>query len=160
MLRHLVASFRPARSHFNSAVRAAIEQEITRAESMHSGEICFVVESALGPAMLWRGVSGRQRALQIFAQHGVWDTRANNGVLIYVLLADHGVELVADRGLAVHVPEPEWRALCAEVEALYRNGDYQGGSITAIRGVARWLTVHFPPDGADRNELPNQPILL
>jgi uncharacterized membrane protein len=160
MLRHLVASFRPARSHFNTAVRTVIEQEITRAERTHSGEICFAVESALGPAMLWRGVSSRQRALQVFAQQGVWDTRANNGVLIYVLLADQAVELVADRGIAIHVPEPAWRALCAQVEALYRNGDYQDGSIAAIRGAARWLTLHFPPDGADRNELPNQPILL
>ena len=160
LLRHLWTAIWPVRAAMTPAVRAAIEAEIAATESRHAGEIRFAIEQALGLPQLCRGVTARQRALQLFAGLGVWDTEQNNGVLIYVLLADHCVELVADRGIAARVPIEEWRQLCGEVEARYRSADYIGGSQVAVRGVARCLARHFPHAGADRDELPNQPVLL
>ena len=158
--RHLWTALFPVRAAMSPAVRAAITQEIAVAEGRHAGEIRFAIEQALSVSKLFRGVTARQRALAMFAQLGVWDTENNNGVLIYVLLADHCVELVADRGIAARVPEAEWRLLCGEVEALFRREDYLDASQAAVRGVARCLAQHFPAAGPDRDELPNQPILL
>lgn len=160
LLRHLWASLWPVRAAMAPAVRAAIEAEIRLTESRHAGEVRFAIEQALSLPQLCRGMTARQRALQLFAGLGVWDTEQNNGVLIYVLLADHCVELVADRGIAARIPAEEWQLLCGEVEALYRQADFIGGSRAAVRGVARCLARHFPHAAADGDELPNQPVLL
>lgn len=159
-LRHLWAALRTARGQFTGLVCAAIEREIATAESRHAGEIRFVVEAALHPWLLWRGLNARARALQLFGALGVWDTAGNNGVLIYVLLADHSVELVADRGIAARIAPSDWQALCREIEAHYRRGEFEAGSVAAVRGVAAQLARHFPAAGGDANELPNQPVLL
>ena len=90
----------------------------------------------------------------------MWDTEANNGVLIYVLMADRALEVVADRGIAALIPAAEWQSLCDEVQEYFRRGDYETGAVTAVRGVAARLARHFPAAGPHRNELPNQPILL
>ena len=145
---------------FPVAVRNSIEREITAVEAGYQGEICFAVEAALGLEQLWRRTTARQRAIECFATLGVWDTAANNGVLIYVLLADRSVEIVADRGITALVGEEQWRALCASVETHYRSGEFDAGSRQAVRGIAEHLARHFPNEVAGRNELPNQPILL
>jgi uncharacterized membrane protein len=119
-----------------------------------------VVETAFDFAQLWYGVTPRQRALEIFGQTGVWDTEANNGVLIYVLLADHDVEILADRGIARRVTQADWENVCHEMEAHYRARRFKEGSIAGVRGVGRLLAQHFPGGRADANELPNQPVLL
>lgn len=159
-IRHAWSQLRGVSRSFTPGVCAAIEREVSAVESTHQGEICFVVESALAPELLWRRVTPRQRALQCFAAERVWDTEGNNGVLIYVLLADRSVEFVADRGIATKVGDEQWRSLCASVEAHYRRGEFDAGSRQAIRGVAEHLARHFPNSPAGRNELPNQPILL
>src|SRR5690606_35649158 len=141
-------------------VLAQIEDAISEVESRHSGEIRFAVESALEPSDLWMGVTPRERALQIFSELGVWDTELNNGVLIYVLFADHDVEILADRGIAVRVPREQWENVCHEMEAHYRAGRFAEGSVAGIQSVGRLLAQHFPHAGADRDELPNQPVLL
>ncbi len=145
---------------FPVAVRNSIEREITAVEAGYQGEICFAVEAALSLEQLWRGTTARQRAVECFAALGVWDTAANNGVLIYVLLADHSVEIVADRGIAAQVGEEQWRALCAAAEKQYQSSDFEAGSRQAVRGVAEYMVRHFPNEATGRNELPNQPILL
>ncbi len=96
----------------------------------------------------------------MFSHLGVWDTEANNGVLIYVLLADHDVEILADRGISKRVPQSEWEAICREIEAHFREGRFAQGSVAGVRSVGRLLEKHFPGRGADANELPNQPVLL
>jgi uncharacterized membrane protein len=160
LIRHFIAGLQPIGWVFPPRIRAAIESEITLTESRHQGEICFAIETALPATLIWRNTTPRQRAVALFATLGVWDTAANNGVLVYVLLADHSVELVADRGIAARIPEAEWRVLCAEVETLFRRDEFEAGGLAAIRGVAAQLARHFPGSGGGRNELPNQPILL
>jgi uncharacterized membrane protein len=160
LLRHLFASAARTRILFSPAVLSQIEAAIGDAEAQHSGEIRFVVETALHPAALWHNVTPRARALQVFALLRIWDTHHNNGVLIYVLRADRAVEILADRGISARVTEAEWQAVCREVEIQYRAGQYAAGSIAAVAGVARLLGQHFPGGGSGTNELPNQPILL
>ncbi|MFT3906282.1 MAG: TPM domain-containing protein [Steroidobacteraceae bacterium] len=159
-LRHLSAPRWRMRRRFDAAVRALIEREVKAAEARHGGEICFVVEGALPWPLLWRGCGPRERALQLFAALSVWDTEGNNGVLIHVLFADHSVEFVADRGISCRIAAADWEPLCREVEAHYRAGRFAEGSAAAIRGVAGLLVRYFPQQGPDRDELPNQPLLL
>ena len=160
VLRHLLASPHITRRHFSAEVRAAIEGAIVEAEARHVGQIRFAIETALPWRELMQDVTPRQRAVEVFAQLRVWDTHANNGVLIYVLWADRAVEIIADRGLRGRVPQAEWDAVCRAVEADYRAGQFAAGSRTAIAGVATLLGRHFPSASADADELPNQPVLL
>jgi uncharacterized membrane protein len=159
-LRHMFTTRWSTRRHFPPAVRDAIEAAIGECEARHGGEIRFVVETAFDLPELWRRLSTRQRALQLFGQFGVWDTAHNNGVLIYVLMADHAVEIVADRGIATHVPAKEWAAVCHQMEHHYRAGRFKDGSIVGILGVSALLGRHFPGKAPSDNELPNQPVLL
>lgn len=161
LLRHLFATRWQTRRRFRAAVLAAIETAIREAESGHAGEIRFVVETALDLAQLWQDQPPRARALQVFGQTGVWDTADNNGVLIYVLLADQVVEIIADRGIASRVSQSEWDALCREMEGHYAAGRFQEGSVAGVRAVGRLLSRHFPHgQGVKPDELPNQPELL
>jgi uncharacterized membrane protein len=160
-LRHLFATHWSTRRRFTAKVLGDIEATISQVESQHAGEIRFVVETALHPGALWRDVTPRQRALEVFAHLGVWDTQHNNGVLIYVLLADRAVEILADRGLAAQVAPGEWEQICREMERHYRDGDFGSGSVAGVQHVGRLLERHFPGSrGAGGNELPNQPVLL
>lgn len=139
---------------------AAIERAIQSSETGHRGEIRFVVENALeGPALL-AGQSARARALEVFSHLGVWDTEENNGVLIYLLLADHDIEIVADRGINAKVAPADWEKICRDMEAALRRGAYEEGIVTGIKEVSALLARHFPPRPGDRNELPNQPVRL
>jgi uncharacterized membrane protein len=160
ILRHLCTTHWSTRRRFSPAVLADIETATREVESRHAGEVRFAVERALDIPQIVSKLSPRQRALQIFAQLGVWDTEANNGVLIYVLLADRDVEIVADRGIAARVPAAEWEAICREMEQHYAAGRFGEGSIAGVRAVGRLLERHFPGSSADADELPNQPVLL
>ena len=159
-LRHLSASARRTRTQFSAAVLAEIESTIGAAESQHAGEIRFVIETSLPWPLLWRETSAHARALELFARFHVWDTEANNGVLIYVLRADRAVEIIADRGINARVSSAQWQAVCREVEAHYRAGAFTEGSRAAVAGVARLLAQHFPAPRASGSELPNQAILI
>ncbi|HKZ72846.1 MAG TPA: TPM domain-containing protein [Steroidobacteraceae bacterium] len=160
LLRHLITSRWSVRRRFTRAVIAEIEAAIRDIESRHAGEIRFAVEPALDVPELLRDKPPRARALEVFGRLGVWDTADNNGVLIYVLVADRDVEILADRGIAARVPQADWERLCREMEALYRAGRFAEGSIAGIRGVGTLLARHFPGGRADADELPNQPVLL
>jgi uncharacterized membrane protein len=158
--RHLSCSAWRTRSLFTPAVLADIEAAIGAAEAQHAGEIRFAIETALPLHLVWHGMSARARALELFARLHIWDTQANNGVLIYVLRADRAVEIIADRGISDRVSAAEWALVCREVETHYRAGRYAEGSRAAVAGVARLLALHFPAERSSGNELPNQPILL
>lgn len=159
-LRHVFATRWGTRRRFAPSVLDAIEGAIREAESLHAGEIRFAVETALELAELSQDLAPRRRALQVFGQLGVWDTANNNGVLIYLLLADHVVEIIADRGIASRVPQSEWDAICREMQCHYAAGRFTEGSVAGVRGVGQLLSRHFPGRHADEDELPNQPILL
>ena len=138
----------------------AIDKAIKASEAAHCGEIRFVVEGALHIESLLRGQSARERAIDVFSQLRIWDTARNNGVLIYLLLADRDVEIVADRGIDAKVGPQGWERICRKMEAAFRGGDFQGGGIGGIQEVTRHLAKHFPAAGDDRNELPDKPVVV
>jgi uncharacterized membrane protein len=159
-LRHLFFTRWMTRRRFTPLALGEIEAAIRETESRHAGEIRFVVETALDLAGLADDIAPRDRALQVFGQLGVWDTEHNNGVLIYLLLADQVVEIVADRGIATRITQSEWDGVCREMERHFREGRFTEGSVAGIRGVGRLLSRHFPGRQAPADELPNQPVLL
>lgn len=160
LIRHLCATRWNTRRHFPSGVLGAIESAIREVEARHGGEIRFAVETALDLPELWGDLAPRRRATQVFGLLGIWDTAHNNGVLIYVLLADHVVEIVADRGIAGAVPQAEWDEICRGIEHEFAAGRFSEGSVKAVHAVGRLLARHFPLAPRDAYELPNQPVLL
>lgn len=157
-LRHLASTGWELRRAFDPEVMAAIELAIQEAESLHGGEVCFAIEDNLSLRELWRDLSPRGRALEVFARLGVWDTKHNNGVLIYVLWADRDVEIVADRGLSGTVSNQEWLKVCQRMERLFAERRTREAVVEGIRAVSTLIAKEFPV--ADRNELPNRPTLL
>jgi uncharacterized membrane protein YgcG len=158
--RHIHMSPLKAARCFASPTLDAIQREIAAQEARHRGQVCFVVEAELTSSQLWHGVEPRVRARQVFALQGVWNTEENNGVLIYVLLADRSVEIVADRGIDALVPQEEWRAICRDMEARFAEGRYEEGALAGVLAVSRLLVRHFPATGPARNELPDRPVLM
>lgn len=137
-----------------------IEAGIREAEAGHSGEIRFAVEAALPWAELAREQSARERAIDIFSKLRVWDTEHNNGVLIYLLLADRDVEIIADRGVNARVAQEEWEKICREMEIHFRRGDFEAGLLAGISAVAAHLRKHYPKGVEDSNEIPDRPVIL
>lgn len=160
LARHLLGAPWRLRRCFAPDVLADIGASVQQAERTHGGEIRFAVEDALEPWALLRGQTPRDRAIELFSQLGVWDTQDNNGVLIYVLLADHAVEIVADRGILAHTSTAVWRAICLPMEAAFRCGQFRQGAQAGVDAVAHLLRRHYPSEGGDANELPDQPALL
>jgi uncharacterized membrane protein len=158
--RHLLEHRWRVRRIFPPQVLAAIEQAIRAGEATHSGQVRFVVEGALDGAPLFRDQPARERALDIFSQLRIWDTAHNNGVLIYLLLADRDVEIIADRGIDARVGAAGWEKICAEMENSFRAGNFAGGVIKGIQAVSRQLAAHFPRHGGGTNELPDTPVVI
>ncbi len=159
VLRHLASGRYRLRRTFPPPTLTAIERAIREAETEHEGEIVFVVEAALDTMSLLRGQTARQRALEVFSRMRIWDTEQNNGVLLYVLLADRDVEIVADRGIDVRAGEQAWNDICHEMEASFGRGDYHAGSLAGIRAVAEHLRRYFGSSQKRRNELPDEPTV-
>jgi uncharacterized membrane protein len=159
---HLLYPHWLARRAFPDAVMDRIEAAVAASEQGHHGEIRVAVEAALHVVPLLRGVDARQRAVQVFAELGVWDTAANNGVLIYLLLADRQVEIVADRGFHGRISSAQWEAICREMEALFVRGEFEAGALAGIGRIHALLRQHFPASvanvGANVNELPDRPV--
>jgi uncharacterized membrane protein len=158
--KHLLEHRWRVRKIFPQHVLAAIEQAIKASESRHAGQIRFVVEGALDGAPLLRNQSARSRALDVFSQLRIWDTAHNNGVLIYLLLADRDVEILADRGIDALVGAAEWQAICSMMEVEFGKGNFETGVLKGIEAVTRHLVKHFPKHGAGRNELPDAPVVI
>lgn len=158
--RHVLMSPPLAARAFPEATMDAIEREIGAHEKLHRGEVCFVVEAELTSAQLWADLSPRDRAREVFAQRGVWNTEENNGVLIYVLLADHCVEIVADRGVDARADAGEWQAICRRMEAHFRAGRHEEGAVAGVGAVSLLLERCFPARGEGANELPDRPARI
>jgi uncharacterized membrane protein len=159
-LQHWIAP--SAKGMFPAACLARIAEAIARDEARHRGEVCFAVESSLGVVALWRGVNARAHAVSAFAGLHVWDTAENNGVLIYLLLAERRIEILADRGLDGFVSAEQWRGVCQLMEEQLRAGDAEAAVLKGVAAAGDLLAEHFPRiDGqVDRNELPDQPTIL
>ena len=160
ILKHLFYPDWLAWRAFPTRSRRAIERAIGESEVRHGGEIRFAVEPNMALAPLLRGVGARQRAVEVFGQLRVWDTARNNGVLIYLLLADRDVEIVADRGLNGLVQPAEWEAVCQQMEADFRRGAFEAGVRQGIKSIGALLARHFPPSADKRNELSDRPTLI
>ena len=158
--RHLLQHHWRARRVFTQAVLDRIEQAIRQSEKTHSGQVRFVVEGALDGRPLFRNQHARARALDVFSHLRIWDTAQNNGVLIYLLLADRDVEIIADRGIDAKVGAAGWEAICRTMETAFSAGQFERGVIDGIAAVSRELARHFPPSGAHPNELPDKPVVM
>jgi uncharacterized membrane protein len=158
--KHLLEHNWRVRRIFTAPLLASIEQAIKTAEVGHSGQIRFVVEGALDGAPLFKGQSARERALDIFSQLRIWDTADNNGVLIYLLLADRNVEIIADRGIDAKVGTAGWEKICTAMESEFVHANFEAGVIKGIAEVSQHLAKHFPKRGAGNNELPDAPVVI
>lgn len=160
IVKHLSVSQAALRRTFPARALRNIECAITEVEQTHAGQIRFAVEAALDIKPLLAGVTARTRAIQVFSDLHIWDTEHNNGVLIYLLLADRDVEIVADRGVHGRLGQVVWESVCQEMEASFRQGKFEEGAIAGIRSVGVHLAQHYPQHGAKTNELPDSPVLM
>ncbi|MFO1412342.1 MAG: TPM domain-containing protein [Burkholderiales bacterium] len=157
---HVLTDRADVRRHFPPEEMVRVENAIAEGERRHAGQVCFVVEAALPAARVWHGLSPRERALEVFGLTRVWDTERNDGVLVYLLLADRDVEIVADRGIHARVGDAAWEAICRTMEAAFRGGRYAEGVAAGIGAISDLLAAHSPRDGAGPNELSDKPIVL
>ena len=157
--RHAITDQADAKGAFPSATLDRIEQAIAAAEQRHAGQIMLAIEPALPVARVLAQLSPRESALEVFGLLRVWDTEHNNGVLVYLLLADRDVEIVADRGIHRLVGEAAWQEICATMEAEYREGRFEEGTLAGIAAISALLARAFPK-GDDANELPNRPVVI
>jgi uncharacterized membrane protein len=155
ILRHRWLDDTDLKRALDDAALDRLAARVKRSEAQHGGEIRISVEAGLPLSYLWQGLSARDRAVTLFGKLRVWDTEHNNGVLIYLLLAEHAIEIVADRGLARHVPPQHWQAVVAGMREAFRAGRYEAGLLQAVDAVEALLVQHFPlhPGGANPNEL-------
>jgi len=161
ILRHRWVDERDAARAIDGAALARLEQAVAGSERRHSGEIRLCIEAGLPLSYLWRRATARERAVALFGKLRVWDTEQNNGVLIYLLLAEHAIEIVADRGLARRVPQSHWDGVLSAMREAFRSGRFEQGLLDAVRAVDAMLAEHFPlAEGeANPNELPDVPDL-
>ena len=157
-LRHRWWDERDARRALPTEALDRLQAQVKASEQQHSGEIRLCIEAGLPLSYLWKSLGARARAITLFGKLRVWDTEHNNGVLIYLLLADHAIEIVADRGLARHVPAAQWQALMAPMRSAFQAGRFEEGLSQAIDAIHALLLAHWAlaPGEANANELPDR----
>lgn len=158
--RHVSTTTAAGRRAFPEETLKAIEEAITEGETRHRAEVHMIVEPALDVSALLGGMSSRERARELFSDYRVWDTEENCGVLVYVNLADHKVEIVADRGVGKIIPSSEWEAVCRLMTRGFAQGEYHSSVIKALSRLNDLLEQHYPDDGSRHNQLPNRPVML
>lgn len=158
--RHLGPEAARLRRTFDAAAFDRIERAIEASERAHRAELRFAIEPALSPAALWRGASARERAVDVFSDFRIWDTEEDNGVLIYVLWAEHAVEILADRGAARSVDPAVWQAACATIRDAFRGGRAVDGVVAAIESCGAALARVYPAGDRNPDELSNRPIIV
>ena len=162
ILGHILTTPLTMRRAYSRTALKSIGAAIELAEAGHTGEIVFVAEGSPPWSYVWRNASARRRAAALFAQLRVWDTEHNNGVLVYVGLADRAVEIVADRGIAARVGPSQWHDLCRELRDSCREGRYEAGAVQTVRALGALLREYFPlaPGQSRINELSDRPLVL
>ena len=161
LLRHRWLDEADTRKAIPPALLQRLKQRVAASENRHSGEIRICVEASLPSSYVWRDATPRERAVAMFAKLGMWDTEHNNGVLIYLLLAERAIEIVADRGLSRRVAPAEWTAMVQRMGAAFREGRFEDGLTQALEEVSALLVQHFAlaPGESNSNELPDEPVL-
>ena len=163
--RHLVSHPWQVGHHFSAEALRNIENAITSSEEKHAGELRFVVEAGLHPYEIVFNKTPRKRAIELFGRLNIWDTEHNNGVLIYLLLADRDVEIVADRGIDKHVGHANWQVICRDMEAQFRRGEFEHGVLQGIAEISVLMQKYFAANDNKkakkrRNEISNKPLIL
>ncbi|MEO8136363.1 MAG: TPM domain-containing protein, partial [Betaproteobacteria bacterium] len=164
--RHLITDQRAARKLFPDRSLRNLAQATKHGEQLHRGQVRLAIEASLPLESVRHGMTPRQRAIEVFGLLRVWDTAANNGVLVYLLIADAAVEIVADRGIHAKVGDAEWQAICAKMETRFRAGGFADGVKTGLVEIGSLLALHFPRSGRDAaptiddNEMPDAPVIL
>ena len=158
--KHLIANRWRVRRAFPRLALGNIEKAIKASEARHEGQIRFVVEGALDGRPLFTNQSPRARAIDVFSRLRVWDTAHSNGVLIYLLLADRDVEIVADRGIDAKVGKAAWEKICKTMELEFGARNFERGALKGIAEVTALLVAHYPSSGPHRNELPDKPLVI
>jgi len=161
ILRHFLTGQLAVRRKFPASSLAAIELAIQQSETRHGGEICFSVEATLNTTALLKNQTARERAVEVFSQLRIWDTEHNNGILIYLLLADRDVEIIVDRGIHAKVASNEWETICRAMESAFRQQQFETGIVEGINNISRHLQKHFPHhQGNEKNELADKPVII
>ena len=160
LLKHLMIPDWLARRGFSARDLAAVTAAIGDSERRHRGELRFVIEGALPVDTLLQQLSARERAIDLFSTLRVWDTADNSGILIYVQLVDHRVEILADRGINARVAQSEWDAICREMETAFRSKQWRSGAVQAIERAGDLLAQHFPAGEHNPNELSDSPLVI
>ncbi|CAN5139036.1 TPM domain-containing protein [soil metagenome] len=159
-MRHLFTTTATGRRAFPADSLKAIQKAIAKGESTHRAEVRLIVEPALGFRDAWSGMTSRQRARGLFAHYEIWDTEENCGILIYLNLADHKVEIISDRGVGRMIDAEQWRAVCHTMTKGFSQGEFHDSTIAGIEQLNGMLTAVLPDQGAAPNQLSNRPILL
>ena len=160
-IRHLFLDYFALRSAFPDASLAAIERGVAAQESRHRGELRVAIEGGLPIQALLSGRTAHERAFEHFVRLRIWDTEDNAGVLIYLLLADRRVEIVADRGIDARVGNTAWETICGAMQREFAAGRFEPGVLAGLGSVSDLLALHFPARPGDNpNELPDSPAVL
>ena len=161
LFKHRRFDERDAQRLLGAGALQRVQARVAASEAGHSGEIRVCVEAGLPLSYLRRNARARERAVAVFGKLRVWDTEHNNGVLIYLLIAEHAIEIVADRGLARQVNEAAWQRITATMKAAFQRGEFEAGLNQTVDAVDALLREHFAlaPGEANPNELPDTPDL-
>ena len=160
VFRHLAMTHWQVNRAFPPATLGVIEKTIKASETAHQGEVRFVVEGGLDGTPLFHGQSARERAIELFSRLRMWDTEYNSGVMIYVLMADRQVEIVADRGIHAKSGSHAWAGICRAMETAFKEFRFEDGAVLGIQAVTQQLAEHFPAQPGNRNELPDRPVIV
>jgi uncharacterized membrane protein len=160
LIRHLLTTSASGRRAFPTATLQVIEQRIAEGESQHRAEIRLIVEPSLPLGSVLRRITSRERALALFAQYGIWDTEENCGMLVYINMADHKIEIVTDRGIGKKVAAEVWQAICNDMTQGFKQDAYLDSTLAALGKINALLQQHFPATGSRINQLPNRPLML
>jgi uncharacterized membrane protein YgcG len=158
--RHLSTDHGSARRAFPEAALDRLKTTIAAGEQRHSGQVCLAIEASLPPTLVLHRLTPRDRALEVFGRLRVWDTEENSGVLVYLLLADRDVEIVADRGIHRKVGDDAWQAICRTMEAEFQQNRFEQGTMAGIEAINTLLARHFPRTSPGTNEIPDRPVIL
>lgn len=160
--RHRFTDEADVRRILPAEVMDRLTRRVAASEGRHTGQVRICVEAGLPTSYLWRHAPARERAVMLFGKLRVWDTEQNNGVLIYLLIAEHAIEIVADRGIDRHVDAEDWAVMTKRMGAAFREGRFEDGVTQALEEVSALLVTHFPRDALEpaSNELPDAPVVL
>ena len=160
LYRHFITTSRTARKAFPAMTLMEIQAKIAEGERTHRAEARMIVESSLNLRAVLNGITSRQRAHELFSHYRMWDTEENIGVLLYVNIADHKVEIITDRAVGRAIPSAEWQAVCQTMTREFANGTFHDSTLAALEKLNGLLTEHFPDADGKRNELSDRPLML